>query len=204
MTMRPGREQHDEALVRLLGQTVGRRSFLRRTLSGVTLLAVGAALPSGCRSYPEPAVALRFFNPQEYAVFQAIARATLGLADESIDVAAEVDRMVARMERSVRRDIRWMLRIFEHGTHLFDLQGKRFTRLDRASQEAYLRGWMQSSLGARRLVFRALKLLSALGFYGAPDTWREIGYGGPWIGRRPGESLRAVEPAVPLSEWKGA
>jgi hypothetical protein len=184
-----------------LERDVGRRSFLRGTLSGAALLAAGAVLPAGCRSYPPPAVPLHFFNPQEYAVFQAIARATLGLGNETIDVAAEVDRLVARMDRSVRRDIRWILRIFEHGTHLFDLKGKRFTRLDRASQEAYLAGWMHSSLGARRLVFRALKLLSALGFYGVPETWSAIGYGGPWIGRMPGDSRRAIESAVPLAEW---
>ena len=185
-----------------LAREVGRRSVLRGTLSGAALLAAGAVLPAGCRSYPPPAVPLHFFNPQEYAVFQAIARATLGLGDESIDVAAEVDRLVARMDRSVRRDIRWILRIFEHGTHFFDLKGKRFTRLDRESQEAYLAGWMQSSLGARRLVFRALKLLSALGFYGAAETWTAIGYGGPWIGRISAESHRAIESAVALSDWK--
>ena len=194
--------QEAELVARWLGQHFGRRSLLRGSLAGAALLAAGAALPAGCRSYPPPAVALRFFNPQEYAVFQAIARATLGLEGEAIDIAAEVDRLVARMDRTVRRDIRWSLRIFEHGTHFFDLKGKRFTRLDRASQEAYLGGWMSSSLGARRLVFRALKLLAALGYYGVPETWSAIGYGGPWIGRRAGESHRAVESAVGLEHWK--
>ena len=186
----------------LLRRSFGRRSLLRASASGVVLLASGSLLFAGCRSYPEPPVVLGFFNAQEYAVFNAIARATLGLGDRKLDVAAEVDRLVARMERSVRRDIRWSLRIFEHGTHFFDLQGKRFTRLDREDQEAYLTGWMESSLGARRLVFRALKLLAALGYYGTAETWGRIGYEGPWIGRIAASSERAIESTVPLDTWE--
>lgn len=187
----------------LLRRSFGRRSLLRASASGVALLATGSLVAvGGCRSYPEPPVALGFFNAQEYAVFNAIARATLGLGGKDVDVAAEVDRLVVRMERSVRRDIRWSLRIFEHGTHFFDLKGKRFTRLGREDQEAYLAGWMESSLGARRLVFRALKLLAALGYYGTAETWGRIGYDGPWIGRLAASSERAIESAVPLDAWE--
>lgn len=173
----------------LLERRISRRALLARSASGLLLLAFGGMLPSGCRGYPSAPVALQFFTDEEYAVFQAVARTILGLepeddAENPVDVAAEVDRLAARMGGSVRRDIRWMLRIFEHGTHLFDLKGKRFTRLARDDQEHYLRGWMESSLGARRMVFRALKLLAALGYYGLPQTWEAIGYDGPWLGRR--------------------
>jgi hypothetical protein len=172
-------------LEHMLEREIGRRSVLRGSASGILLLAFGGLLPSGCRGYPHAPVELRFFSDEEYAVFRAVSRAVLGLDDESsVDVAVEVDRLVTPMGRGVKRDIHWMLRIFEHGTHLFDLKGRRFTRLGRADQEAYLRGWMQSSLGARRMVFRALKLLAALGYYGLPGTWSTIGYGGPWLGRR--------------------
>ena len=177
---------------------VGRRRLLGASFSGVALLALGGLLPAGCRGYPKPPVDLRFLNAQEYAVLQSASRVILGLAEDGPDVAAEVDRLVAAMDRSVKRDIRWMLRIFEHGTRLFDLQGRRFTALSRAAQEKYLTGWMESSMGARRLVFRALKLLSALGYYGTPAAWETIGYAGPWLGRREGERRFAFEPAVPV------
>ena len=167
-----------------LNREVGRRGLLRASLSGLALVALGEILPSGCRSYPEPPVDLRFFSREEYAVVQAIGRAMLGLDGENVDVAVEVDRLVAGMERAVQRDIRWILRIFEHGTHFFDLKGRRFTRLDRENQEKYLAGWMHSSMGARRIVFRALKLMSTLGYYRLPQTWAAIGYEGPWLGRR--------------------
>jgi hypothetical protein len=202
--VRSSAETGRDATGDLLSRSFGRRSLLRGSASGIGLLALGALLPSGCRSYPEPPVPLGFFTAQEYAVFQAVARAMLGLADDAFDVAAEVDRLVVRMDGRVRRDIRWILRIFEHGTHLFDLKGPRFTRLDRREQEEYLRGWMMSSLGARRLVFRGLKLLASLGYYGSEATWDRIGYAGPWLGRIEAAPLRTPEKPVSLDRMERA
>lgn len=191
--------------IAFLEHGITRRGLFRRSAGGLLLIAFGAVLPSGCRGYPSPPVPLKFFTDEEYAVFHAVARAILGLEDddygttEKVDVAVEVDRLAARMGGSVRRDIRWMLRIFEHGTHLFDLKGRRFTRLSREDQEQYLRGWMESSLGARRIVFRALKLLAALGYYGMSETWTAIGYDGPWLGRRIEKRLFSYEQPSALS-----
>lgn len=183
----------------LLDREISRRSVLRGSASGVLLLLLAGLMPAGCRGYPSPPAPLHFFSDEEYAIFQAVARAILGLEDEDVDVAVEVDRLASSMGRSVRRDIRWMLRIFEHGTHLFDLKGKRFTRLTRQDQEQYLRGWMQSSLGARRMVFRVLKLLAALGYYGMSQTWTTIGYDGPWLGRRTEKHRFSYERPAPLN-----
>jgi len=193
----PAGPSPDAAL--LFERAIGRRSVLTGSASALALLAFGSLLPTGCRGYPQPPVPLHFFNAEEYAIFQAIARAILGLDDDSVDVAAEVDRLVSRMGGTIRRDIRWILRIFEHGTHLFDLKGRRFTGLARPDQEHYLRGWMESSMGARRMVFRALKLLAALGYYGRSDTWTAIGYDGPWLGRRAEERRFSYEKPAPLS-----
>lgn len=197
-------ERPAAAALALLERRISRRALLARSASGLLLLAFGGVLPSGCRGYPSAPVTLQFFTDEEYAVFRAVAHSILGLedddtGDDAVDVAAEVDRLAARMGGSVRRDIRWMLRIFEHGTHLFDLKGKRFTRLARDDQERYLRGWMESSLGARRMVFRALKLLAALGYYGLPQTWDAIGYDGPWVGRRAEHGRFAYEKPAALS-----
>jgi hypothetical protein len=189
----------ERAFVDLFEREIGRRGLIRGSVSGLALLAVGSLLPAGCRGYPSPPVPLAFFTDEEYAVFQAIARAILGLEEEDVDVAAEVDHLVSRMGPRIKRDIRWILRIFEHGTHLFDLKGRRFTRLARTDQEQYLRGWMESSLGARRIVFRALKLLAALGYYGRSDTWTAIGYDGPWLGRRSEERRFSYEKPAPLA-----
>jgi len=98
-----------------------------------------------------------------------------------------------------QRQARMMLRVVEHGTHLFDLKRRRFTRLSVADQDAYLRGWMESSLGARRVIFRALKTLAALGYYAQPATWDAIGYDGPWLGRVEAASLHVHEDPVDVA-----
>jgi hypothetical protein len=99
-----------------------------------------------------------------------------------------------------------MLRVVEHGTHLFDLKPRRFTRLSPAEQDAYLRGWMESTLGARRVIFRALKTLAALGYYAQTTSFAAVGYDGPWLGRIEARSSFTHEPAVDLGTaldaWK--
>jgi hypothetical protein len=97
-----------------------------------------------------------------------------------------------------------MLRVVEHGTHLFDLKRKRFTRLAPAEKDAYLRGWMESSLGARRLVFRALKTLAALGYYATAASWAGIGYDGPWLGRLDARSEFEHEEPVGIADVEDA
>jgi hypothetical protein len=179
--------------------TLGRRELLGASLSAAALVAFGGLLPAGCHRYPEAPPGLRFFNAQEFAVFREAAQVLLGLSGDASHVAVEVDRLVATMDRSVKRDIRWMLRLFEHGTRVFELKGRRFTGLSRAEQERYVTGWMDSSMGARRLVFRALKLIAALGYYGRPEAWPSIGYAGPWLGRRHADRRVSYESPVPLA-----
>ncbi len=196
----------------LLGAPFDRRRLLTGGASGVALLALGALLPVGCRSYPSPEADLRVFNAMEYSILNAAAVRLLGVPGKvgseagQVDVAANIDRLVASWDAEAQRQLRTMLRLFEHGTYLFDLQRKRFTKLSADQQDLYLRGWMSSTLGVRRTVFRALKVLAALGFYPDPRVWRRLGYDGPWLGRvyvppRPG-----TEPglsAAPLAAIRG-
>ena len=189
----------------LFGTPVDRRRFLKGSLGGLALLGVGSLLPAGCRSYPKPQVPLRFFDAREYAIFNTVAARQLGAPERigskaaQVDVAAHVDAIVATWDPEAQRQLRTMLRVFEHGTYLFDLQGKRFTRLSAEQQDRYLEGWMNSTLGARRIVFRALKALVASGFYQDPRTWHRLGYDGPWLARvYVPDQTTAAESAAPL------
>ncbi len=194
-----------DALAALFGAPLDRRRFLKGSAGGIALLGVGSLLPSGCRSYPKPSVPLRCLNPREYATLTAAAARLLGVAErvgdgaEQINVAAHVDALVAHWDVEALGQLRLMLRVFEHGTYLFDLQRKRFTRLSAAQQDQYLAGWMNSTLGARRIVFRALKALAAGGFYQDRRAWQRLGYDGPWLGRVYAAARGEPEPAVPLS-----
>ena len=195
----------DDVWRALLGERMDRRRFLKGSVSGVLLLGAGSLLPAGCKSYPKPAVPLRFFNAREYAIMNAVAERLLGVAGHigsaaaQIDVAAHVDAHVAEWEADSQRQLRTMLRVFEHGTYLFDLRRQRFTRLDAPQQDQYLSGWMNSTLGARRLVFRALKSLAAMGFFEDPRTWARLHYDGPWFGRIYASPRLEAERLAPLA-----
>ena len=186
-----------------------RRTFLIGGVSGLLLAAMGSVLPSGCSRYPKPARPLQFLNAREYAILNIVAARLLGVGDQvggnamQIDVAANVDTVVARWRPDSQAQLRTVLRVFEHGTYLFDLQRHRFTRLSAEQQDQYLAGWMTSTLGARRVVFRVLKALAAAGFYHDPRTWRRLGYPGPWLGRVYAESLVELPAAVPLGRLVG-
>ena len=161
-----------------------RRQLLRTGLGGVLVLAFGAVLPSGCTRYSPVPRPLKFLTRKEFAVVTQAAVCILGLSDETQDeIGCFIDVVLDELPPTSQRQARLMLRVVEHGTHLFDLKSKRFTRLSPPEQDAYLRGWMESSLGARRVIFRALKTLAALGYYAQPEAWGAVGYDGPWIGR---------------------
>jgi hypothetical protein len=158
---------------------LSRRTLLRTGFGGVLILAFGAVLPTGCERYSATGRKLEFLTRKEYAVVTEAAVRILGLGDEARDeIGVFIDRLLVELPPLSQSQARLMLRVFEHGTHLFDLKTKRFTRLAPEEQDAYLRGWMESSLGARRVIFRALKALAALGYYAQPESWDAIGYSG--------------------------
>ena len=148
---------------------------------------------------------MHFFSAKEYAILNAVAARLLGVpgrigaGDDQVDVAGLVDPTVSGWDTDAQAQLRTMLRVFEHGTYLFDLQGKRFTRLGSAQQDRYLDGWMNSTLGARRIVFRALKALVATGYYQDARTWPRLGYDGPWLGRVYATPRLEPEATTPLS-----
>ncbi len=181
-----------------LDAELSRRRFVQTGLGGVLLVAFGAVLPTGCERYSATSGALKFLSRKEYAVATQAAVRILGLPEEARDdIGVFIDGLLADLPPTSQRQARLMLRVVEHGTHLFDLKTKRFTRLSPAEQDAYLRGWMESSLGARRVIFRALKTMAALGFYAQPSSWESIGYDGPVLDHDyPSNGFVAEEPVA--------
>jgi hypothetical protein len=188
-----------------------RRRFLESSLSGTLLLGLGTFLPAGCQRYPPAPVRLRFLTSKEYRIMNAAAARLLAgdggvpVGPDGVDVAGYVDGFIADLAPDLRGQLRLLFRVFEHGTYLFDLRRRRFTRLPPEEQDRYLEGWMQSTLGARRLVFRGLKALAAIGYYRDPRTWTTVGYEGPWLGRVPADGRVEYEAPVSaesLAAWR--
>jgi hypothetical protein len=192
-------------LATVFGAPLDRRRFLQGSAVGLAFLGLGSLLPAGCARYPTPSRKMVFFTAKEYAVVNQAAERLLGVAgqvgpeEDQVDVAGNLDAWLATWDADAQQQLRIMLRVFEHGTSLFDLQRKRFTRLGAAAKDQYIDGWMRSTLGARRAVFRGLKALSAAGFYQDPGTWKDLGYDGPWLGRVSGSSNLEREAVVPLT-----
>jgi len=194
------RLMHDEMLT-ALRVDLSRRRLLATGIGGAALLVFGAMLPTGCARYAPPTRRMQFLSRKEYAIVNQAAVRILGLpSEEGPRIGVFIDDLLANLPPTTQGQARLMLRVVEHGTHLFDLKAKRFTRLSPAAQDIYLEGWMRSSLGARRIVFRALKALAALGYYAQQGSWEGIGYEGPWLGRVSVEERPQGEEPVSLAE----
>jgi hypothetical protein len=166
------------------GAALERRAFLR--LAGV---AVGLGmLPTGCGGLPDvlaPKRALGVLTPRTYAVFTAGAMRLVGpkgaalIADRTVDVGLLADDWLARTP-AVARPLGQALLLLEFG--VWPLFGKLrpFTALDGAAQDAVLGECMTSSLDTKRALFRGIRSLAMLTFYGAPATRALTGFPGPF------------------------
>ena len=135
----------------------------------------------------------------ERRAFTAVTAAFVGVpAPEAVcDAAAP---FLARLRPADHLLLRLLLRTLEAGP-LLSKRPRLLSQLPRPEAEAYLRNWAESRLAPRRRGIAALRALSMLAYYGREQAWEEVGYDGPWLGRRPVEvlpapNLRAV-PAAP-------
>ncbi len=167
---------------------INRRRFLRRTIAGAALLAVGATVGKHLTGYAlDGAIAarLRTLSPKEYLILAAACRRLLA-ADEpgapspdEVGAALVIDGYLAGLPDEIVSDVKALLHLIEHTPFLFHGKPSRFTRLDAGGQDAVLRGYAESRLDVKRRGFQALKSLAVLGYWGDPRTFALIGYPGP-------------------------
>jgi hypothetical protein len=163
-----------------------RRAFLR--LVGVSA-GVGL-LPTGCAGVPDalapPATTtLRFLSPRTYAVLSAAAMRIVGprgaalVADRTIDVGTIADGFLARMP-VVAGPVGQALLLLEFA--VWPLLGKvrPFTSLGADAQDAILSECMTSRIETKRAIFRGVRSLALVAFYGAPASRALTGFPGPF------------------------
>jgi hypothetical protein len=147
-------------------------------------------LPTGCGAVPAslapPAgVTLQALTPRTYAVLSAAAMRMVGprgaalVADRTIDAGMLADGFLARTP-AVAAPLGQALLLLEFG--VWPLLGKvrPFTALAPAGQDAVLTECMTSSLETKRAVFRGVRGLVMLTFYGAPASRATTGFPGPF------------------------
>jgi hypothetical protein len=168
------------------GVALGRRRFLR----ALGLAVTSAWLPVACDHVapalaPPSGVTLAVLTPRTYGVLTAAAMRIVGprgaglIADRSIDVGRLGDAWLARTP-AIAAPIGQALLLLELG--VWPLVGKvrPFTALAPDGQDAILRECMASRLETKRAVFRGVRSLALLTFYGSPASRPLTGFPGPF------------------------
>jgi D-cysteine desulfhydrase len=165
-------------------------------LAGLAQRLRGYALPEG----QPPGLLLA---PWELCVLSAAAEALLPespgpLAASGPDawtVAANVDRYLVGAPPTMRREIRALLALTEHGAGLAG-RGRRMSRMGAVDRREWLLA-LRSRGTVMAQAVRGLRDLCLLGYWQDPRTWVEIGYGGPLL-PPPGAGIPRRADGLPL------
>jgi hypothetical protein len=185
-----------ESLARL-----DRRGFLR--LAGG--VAAAGLLPTGCGDLapalrPGPDAVLGVLSPRAYATFQAAAMRLVGprgaelIQARRIDPARAADEWIARVPALAGPLVQglWLL---EWGIPPLVAKWRPFTALDDERQDRVLEELMRSRLDAKRDLFKGLKSLAMLAFYGDPASRASVGHPGPFAAAGIAAAMSDLEPA---------
>jgi hypothetical protein len=154
-------------------------------------MLAGWALPlAACRggpgqsseaAKPEGAVVL---NAAELRTLRAFCQTVLPGPAASRPVEAvplRMDSEISFWAVKPRGEFRSLLGLLENGTRYFLFSWRLFSDLSEADRRAYLEGWESSWLDFRRQGFQILRLMAFFYFYSQDETWKSIGYDGPWV-----------------------
>ncbi len=127
---------------------------------------------------------------RERRTLAAAGEALLGSPVRESHIAG-VEPLIARLRPLDRLQLRALLVLLDRGAPLLTGRLLRFADLPLETRERTLRAWADSALPVRRRAVVALKTLSALAYYGSENSWGDVGYDGPWLGRVPVRVLSA-------------
>lgn len=157
-----------------------RRLFLKRSLQATALVALPWS-GSGCA----PEGGLITFSSSEYAVADAFARTLIpdGGAFEagagSVGLAGRMDAYLSTERPEVLSGFASALWLLNLGPLFVIGKPRRFTKLDLADRESYLEA-LPTSFGLAREIYNALRRSFMFLFYNIDETWKPLGYDGPW------------------------
>jgi hypothetical protein len=185
--IRRGRHRRERIL--LPGEREGRRSFLKYGLAGAALLAVGGGtFLATRRTRPAPGLTGPFvaLGPEEATVLLALSERLLPArpgfpSPLDVDLPRRIDALVSLMPPDGQKEVRQLVGLFENALAglVLDGQLRTFTAGSPEQQDARIRSWQTSRILVRRTGYRALKKIVYSSYYGAPETWKAIGYPGP-------------------------
>lgn len=122
---------------------------------------------------------LQLFNRKEARILGGLITHTVGTDQESdcpptvegypewVQISTvTIDGFVAKLSKGMQTQLKCALHLFEWCPLLFIGKPRRFTRLSPSDAETYIRGYAESRFGFRRRLFRGLRDMSFLGYYG--------------------------------------
>lgn len=157
-------------------------SITRRQLVTATAACAALAGTGGVLAHlPAPAPGQKLFSAAELEAVAALADAffppgnPVGVTGASVNVAAELDRMLAEdLDPVVGPVFRHLLRGLEYGaaaTH-----GARFSRLERPIREEILAEWSEPGNVPRRMAYEVLKTCIGWAWFSAPTVRAGLGW----------------------------
>ena len=108
-----------------------------------------------------------FFTEIEHDILKSVCAYMVGVStDTALDTPVIViDAFVQQLPKTLQRQLRFGLHLFQWGPPLFIGKPRRFTQLIRRDAVKYIDGWAKSRFKVRRRLFRGLRDITFLGFY---------------------------------------
>ena len=152
---------------------------------GIVLLAAAAlALRRVFAGYPAADPDFAYVSPREARFLASAAEAmfpaggAIPLSGVEADLPRFADRYLAVVHPRVRLQMRMLFLLFAQATLVFPAPGRgghrRFSDLGVEQRMAVLRGWSESALFVRALVFTALRAVLTMGYLGHPVAMRHL------------------------------
>ena len=108
-----------------------------------------------------------FFTEVEHDILKSVCAYMVGISgDTALDTPViVVDTFVQQLPKTLRRQLRFGLHLFQWGPPLFIGKSCRFTQLVPRDAVRYIESWAKSRFRIRRRLFRGLRDIAFLGFY---------------------------------------
>ena len=108
-----------------------------------------------------------FFTEIEHDILKSVCAYMVGVStDTALDTPVIViDAFVQELPKTLQRQLRFGLHLFQWGPPLFIGKPRRFTQLIRRDAVKYIDGWAKSRFKVRRRLFRGLRDITFLVFY---------------------------------------
>ena len=108
-----------------------------------------------------------FFSQSEHEILRSLSAYMVGVPRDTMsDVPIiTIDTFIKQLPKTLRRQLRFGLHLFQWGPLLFMGKTRHFTQLDPLDAERYIETWANSRFRIRRKLFRGLRDIAFLGYY---------------------------------------